>query len=102
MLLPFLVSRSQTNELKNVAPYTQIALAGHTLAAGQTGYGEWCECGTENCICDAGETPENHPTSPFEQQGNPDDPKNPSQGDPDPGPLTLLVVLALLVWRFGR
>jgi MYXO-CTERM domain-containing protein len=56
-------------------------------------------CGTELCACDEGETPGSMPD---QQEHKTDDPDNPDQGDPNPGPLALLVVLALLVWRFGR
>ena len=101
LLLPFLVSRSQQNELRNSASSAQIAFAGHVLSTGLTGGGQWCECGSgPECICDPGETPEN-PNPRDQQEDKTDDPNAPSQ-DPNPGPLALLVVLALLVWRFGR
>jgi hypothetical protein len=98
LLLPFLISRSQDNAFRNSAPSALIAFAGHNTVAGHLG--EHCQpCGTEVCACYEGETPEN----PFpDQTENKTDPNNPEQGDPNPGPLALLIVLALLVWRFGR
>jgi hypothetical protein len=35
----------------NSNPFAIVAVAGHTTMGG----GKYCECGTENCICDPGE-----------------------------------------------
>ena len=49
LALPLLFSPSQNENLTNPAPFSTVALAGHTSV------GNWCECGTPGCICDPGE-----------------------------------------------
>lgn len=39
----------------NSAPFSAVVLAGHVNMG--NGYVVWCECGTQDCICDPGETP---------------------------------------------
>jgi hypothetical protein len=49
LALPLLFSAPQNGKLTNPAPFSTVALAGHTSV------GNWCECGTPGCICDPGE-----------------------------------------------
>src|SRR5262245_24767969 len=51
LALPFLFASSQNGKLTSSVPFPPVALGGRTLA------GDWCQCGTPNCICDAGELP---------------------------------------------
>jgi len=37
----------------HVASSSMVAFAGHV----RSGIGQWCECGSNECICDPGETP---------------------------------------------
>jgi hypothetical protein len=47
-VLPLMASTQ--NSSTNSHPFATVAYAGHNLS------GNWCECGTEGCICDPGET----------------------------------------------
>jgi hypothetical protein len=49
LALPLLFSSSQNEKLTNPAPFSTVALAGHTTL------GAWCECGGPGCLCDPGE-----------------------------------------------
>ena len=49
--LPVWSSTTQSNKLIDSAPYATVAFAGHV-----TGGSRYCDCGTADCVCDAGET----------------------------------------------
>ena len=91
--LPMWFSLSTGDKVTNSTPFATVALAGHNLG------GNWCECGTPGCTCDAGELggsarPISN-ASPVQNSGK----AKPSRGsDVDYGPGALLIGLALLVW----
>ena len=98
LLLPFLFSSSLESQINKSVVLTPLVYAGHLIGANNIP----CECGgpIENCICEEGATPSSVPGEPEDKTDDPS--TSPTQGDPNLGPLTLLVVLAFLVWRFGR
>ena len=93
LALPLWFSTSTGNNPTNSAMFSTVAYAGHTTS------GYWCECGTQGCICDPGETPRGRSWS--------DPTKKPVAIAPapmrsstgfDPGTSALVLVLALFVW----
>src|ERR1041385_1219983 len=51
-VLPLIASTTQNRFDGNTyPPSSSVAYAGHTMG------GNWCECGSYNCICDPGEQP---------------------------------------------
>jgi len=51
LALPLLLSPFPNEGLTSSAASSVVALAGHTNV------GNWCECGTADCLCDPGEHP---------------------------------------------
>ena len=49
LTLPLCFSDSPPGGPADTAPVAAVAYAGHTTT------GNWCECGTQGCICDPGE-----------------------------------------------
>jgi len=101
LLLPFLVPQSQDNVVWNSPFGSQVAFAGHIVVNGTVLN---CDCHTTAlCECDEGEEgPTAVPPNQRNGTDEPEDPKPPTPDETDPGTLALLVVLALLAWRFGR
>ena len=52
LTLPILFSSLTDNKLTNSTPFATVAIAGHTISTGA-----FCECGTQDCLCDPNETP---------------------------------------------
>lgn len=83
-------SPSKGDKLTNSTPFAMVALAGHTVA------GDWCGCGTEECVCAPGEQGGNlnAPTSDRETQS-----AQASAGSSvDPGAGLLMLALAFFLW----
>jgi hypothetical protein len=94
LALPLMLPARATNDEKLVLPFPGVAFAGRTWA------GVYCECGTQDCICDPGEVPPGSQTSRFgssDPNNNELDDQLPG-GDVDPAPGALLVAFALLLW----
>jgi hypothetical protein len=81
------------DKLTNLTPFATVALAGHSLA------GNWCECGTAGCTCDAGETGGSaRPISSASSVQNSGTAK-PNRGSGlDFGTAAFLIGFALLIW----
>jgi hypothetical protein len=64
LCLPIWSSTTQGGKQINSAPFVSVALAGHV-----TGGSRYCDCGTTDCVCDAGEVPAARATISDSQQG---------------------------------
>jgi hypothetical protein len=91
-VLPLMASTQ--NSSTNSHPFATVAYAGHNLS------GNWCECGTEGCICDPGETsakPASVPVGESENQGTPSAQTDQTAGV-DFGSSAILLALAFFLW----
>ena len=109
--LPFLVSLSNDCQSNSPNAFSPVVYGGHNVGSsnsgtpgGQGGQGTECfPCAVLGpCFCDPGEIPGSPGPTGEQQADKTGEPTNPEQGDPNPGTLALLAVLALLIWRFGR
>lgn len=95
LTLPLWFSDSRSGEPAATTPVATIAYAGHTTT------GNWCECGTQGCLCDPGEEQIGNGASQWNDQN-----KKPTEGlSPistregfDFGTGVLMLGLVLLVW----
>lgn len=96
LAIPMWFSTSTGDRLATQAPFSTVALAGHTL------YGGWCECGSPGCLCDPGEEQTGHSARPTSDQikkpGNKGNVTLRTGSGFDYGTGVLLLGLALLVW----
>ncbi|HXU39163.1 MAG TPA: hypothetical protein VN937_22605 [Blastocatellia bacterium] len=92
LALPMFFSYSK--EGMRSTPFVTVAFAGHTI------YGNWCECGTLDCICDPGERTGGNSTRPISDASVEPGPR-PKAGrvsELDFGTGALLIALALFLW----
>src|SRR5260370_272929 len=86
---------SYSNRGMRSTPFVTVAIAGHTI------YGNWCECGTIECICDPGEGTSANTARPLSNSSSVQpDPKPKSGGvsEPEFGTGALLIAFALFLW----
>lgn len=97
MVVPFLFSAQGLNRPADSTPFAAVALAGRTIPLG-----EWCECGSCDCICDPGETPTasclNSTAAPPSGEGETPDQGVPADASSGLGSELLGFALALLIW----
>jgi hypothetical protein len=94
LALPLLFSVHRSGLSSHSAPSAGVALAGH-LSVG----GYYCECGTQDCICDPGELPGGLNKSSV-QSGSVSntEPATDTTSDPDLTTGALLVALCIALW----
>ena len=92
-MIPLLPSLPQSSDP------IQTTGSGFVALAGRTGLGGWCQCGTEGCICDPGETPGGNIAT-GESKGSPDNQDIDQDYDPgvDPASGVLMLALVLMFW----
>jgi hypothetical protein len=95
-VFPLLASLTH-NKSDNPVPFAAVAFAGHTTPGG-----EYCDCGTSNCICDPGERPggQSNRTAPIKTDDSLNPAAYPASKSPgfDFGSGALMLALAFLVW----
>ena len=90
--LPIWLSPSKGDKLNKPTPFAMVALAGHNLL------GNWCSCGSQDCICDPGETGGNF-SAPTTDRKRDSARTRTGAGSPlDPGAGALMLALAFFLW----
>lgn len=93
LILPIWFSATSGDKLPNSAPFATVALAGHTLT------GDWCACGTPECVCDLRDRSGNNAGHRDENEISLDEAASVSADSGiDFGSGVLMFALALFVW----